>query len=207
MLELLASAPEDGWAYVREGELIRLIRPPYTRSRSSVVSEQSVKNAIAKHGFARSDESERCFRDWPAVIQFLGARMLEALRARRLEIIEDTGERLLEFASVETLNRYLARIDAELISSSRWDHAEHLLVNMLCLPAIREASASYDRAVALLKKVQEGRQREDRAKKQLAVEDNDFERVFPQASARYGRERITRVAEQISSRGHVFAFS
>jgi hypothetical protein len=207
MIELLALAPEDGWAYVKAGERIRLIRPPYTRCRSSVVGEQSVENALAKHGFMRSDDPERCFRDWPALIQFLGARMLESLRAKRLEIAEDTGERLLEFATVETLDRYLARIDAELIPNSRWDHAENLLVNMLCLPAIRDAAATYDRAVALLKKVQEGRRQEERAKIQLAVEDSDFERVFPQASARYGRERITRVAERISSRGHVFAFA
>jgi hypothetical protein len=207
MVEILALAPEDGWAYVREGERIRLIRPPYTRSRSFVVSEQSVAIAIAKHGFMPADDLERCYPDWPALIQFLGGRMLEALQAKRLEIAEDTGERMLEFATIETLNRYLARIDAELIPNSRWDHAESLLLNMLCLQVLREASESCNRAVALLKKVQEGRRQEENAKLRLAVEDGDFERVFPQASARYGRDRIARFAERISSRGNVFAFS
>jgi len=207
MIELLAVAPEDGWAYVKEDAEVRLIRPPFTRSLSSIVSEQWVENAVSKHGFVRPGEHERSFDDWPTLLQFLGKQMRSALTARDVEIAENAAERLLEFATPETLNRYLARIDAELIPNGRWDHAESLLLNMLCLPALRDVPESHGRAVMLLKKVQEGRRREREAKRGLADEDLHFDQVFPRASARYGREGITRVADQIAARGHVFAFS
>ena len=57
MLKLLATAPEDGWAFVQRDAEILLVRPPYRRWDLSIVPEATVERAIHDYGFAAMEEA------------------------------------------------------------------------------------------------------------------------------------------------------
>jgi len=73
MIQLLALAPEDGWAFARSGDRILLLRPPYVRRRHPAVDESVVTRAVAVEGFTAED---RVFADWPTLLAFLEEQFL-----------------------------------------------------------------------------------------------------------------------------------
>lgn len=60
MLKVVATALEDGWAFVRRGGMTILVRPPYSpyyQSNVVAVSEFAIEKAISTQGFIASDDS------------------------------------------------------------------------------------------------------------------------------------------------------
>ena len=62
MLELMAHAPDDGWAFVRDGDTIFLLRPPYQDNRLAVRMED-VERAVTVHGYLATNLSFATERD------------------------------------------------------------------------------------------------------------------------------------------------
>lgn len=207
MLELLAFAPEDGWAYIQTDTDVRLVRPPYTRNSMSVVKKDSVTTALTRYGFVLPPQGHAVFLDWPALLDFLGAQLIEARRAKDGGTADDTaGVGLLAFAPADTLRRFLDRIGDDLIPNCEWDHAENLLLKMLALPSLRDSADLYERALDLLGSVSQGRAKKQEELLGIAREDVDFVKVFPMALERYGRQEVDELADAIAGRGTVFAF-
>jgi hypothetical protein len=207
MLEILALAREDGWAFVRDGRRIRLLRPPYTGSSSADVSEATVATATARHGFVAPGPDRQRFADWPALVGFLKSEVVAARKARGLAApADEVGEQLLEYAPEATFRSFLDRIDRELLPAKAWDHAEKLLLRMLALPAFRENDDLCARAVALLERTSQGRKQAQADWGDLTAAADEALVVCLRASRRYGPDWIERHAVAIQQRGTVFSF-
>jgi hypothetical protein len=92
VIRLLAFVPEDGWAYVRSGAQIRLLRPPYRKRRHRVVPESAVRRAVAEEGFRAE---QRDFPDWPALFLFLEQRFLAGFSPPPATLAPDAAVRVL----------------------------------------------------------------------------------------------------------------
>lgn len=132
MIRLLALAPEDGWAFVRSGERILLLRPPYGKRRHPAVEESTVARAVAVEGFEASD---RTFPDWPAVMAFLEERFLAARETLPPALMPQSVERILRHAPPSALEGLLDRIEHELLPGRHWDAASGLLARFLTVDA------------------------------------------------------------------------
>lgn len=207
MIELLAFAPEDGWAYIQTDAKVRLVRPPFTRESISVVQKESVVTALTRYGFVLPPEGYQDFPNWSALFDFLRAQLVQALKAKGEWVADDSpGEDLLAFAPPDKLREFLARTEAELIPNEKWDHAENLLLKMLALPSFPQQVDLYERAVGLLGRVSQGRAKKQKELFTLAQEDVDFPKTFPRAAEHYGQQEVVKLAEEIACRGTIFSF-
>jgi len=208
MLEILALAPEDGWAFVRDGRRIRLLRPPYTGGATADASAVTAATATARYGFALPRPDRQRFADWAALIGFLRSEMTASRKARGLVLPGDeVAEQLLQYAPATTLRDFLDRIDRELLPARAWDHAEKLLLKMLALPTFRENAELCVRAVALLERTSQARKQTLEDWGDLTAPGDEAVAVCPRAGQRYGRDWIEERAAAIRQRGTVFSFA
>lgn len=191
MISLLAAAFEDGWAFVRQGYTIYLVRPPYQKRDLVEVHEAAVERAIRAHGFA---PELLPFQDWDALVDFLRGRIVTASRERA----EKSGEtqaaaRLLRNATPAVLASYLDRIEHELLPSLEIDAALRLLTAMSGLETVASDPALQGRTASLLERAVE-RMDEARAARSSAAlvsallhdDPAKIARTFPLAAERYG---------------------
>ncbi len=101
MVQLIAHAPEDGWAYAREGDSILLLRPPYQGNRL-VVGLEDVERAVTVHGYLASDLRFKTERD---LIQHLRDEVVRSWPVQ--EAPEELREDLLLLAEPEEIDLYL----------------------------------------------------------------------------------------------------
>jgi hypothetical protein len=206
MIKMLAIAPEDGWAYVQINNKIQLIRPPYTKSSSSVVSIESVETAITRYGFRQSDKKQDEFADWASLINHLNSLIVSSRKARGVEAPDNIGDEMLELAPEKILKEFLERIENELIPDFKWNHAEMLLIKMLKLQSFCENSDLHNKAIELLDKVNLTREQREKNKNVMATEDIEYNSIFRLTYQRYGKENVDKMTKDIYSRGLVFAF-
>lgn len=135
MLEIAAYLPEEGWAYVRDGETLRLVGPPFASAARATVPESTLLPAVTKFGF-RVANGLAPFANWDDVIAFLDAEVVRSRQERGLPPIkDDAAEQLLQYAPPDVLQKFLHRIETELIPNGKWEHAARLLRAMRNLPA------------------------------------------------------------------------
>jgi len=126
MLELLALALEDGWAYVRTGDVIQLARPPYHTDGLLTVAESTVEAAVTKHGFVASDKT---FANWEALIAHLRQRVEETQPDS--PSAQEIGQAYWEVANERDLTLALEHVEQELLPSGKYDHATRLVSAMV----------------------------------------------------------------------------
>jgi hypothetical protein len=204
MLELLAVAQEDGWAFVRVMDVTCLVRPPYKKSNVLGVDDAAVETALAKHGFVAPID-DRTFGDWAALVARLNQQVLQSRSAAGRPVPElGAGEELLEVAPREVLAGFLDRVECELLPEHRLDHAANLLTAMLKLPAVRKDANLCERISVLLGKLQESRAATETFRREVSRPFN-FDAVFPTIARLLGRKRVMELAEEVESSGQVFA--
>jgi len=194
MIQLLALAPDDGWAFARSGERILLLRPPYGKRPHPSVGESVVARAVAVEGFAAED---RVFPDWPALFTFLEERFLAGRTALPAALAPESVGRILRHAPHSALEGLLERIERELLPDRQWDAAGELLVRFLTVdsPALAADGDLRSRAAALLVRCQRARSAAGEMRRLVAVVD------APLAAKRYGLERVAGRAEEIRRDG------
>lgn len=203
MLELLAVAPKDGWAFVRVKEETCLVRPPYAKSNVLSVDDATVETALSKHGFV-SPVGDRTFVDWATLVARLNQQVLESRAAAGRPLPElGAGEELLKVAPPEVLSGFLDRVENELLPDHQLDHAANVLTAMLKVPACRKNAKLCERISVLLGKVQESRAATETFRREVASPSN-FDSVFPTIAHRWGRDRVMGLADKVASRGQVF---
>jgi hypothetical protein len=107
MLELLAYAPEDGWAFVKTPEGIVLQRPPYrSTTMRRQLDDSAVKHAVCHEGFTEPPQDR--MQDWAGLIQFLHQRIHESRRDHGQVLPEDgLGEQILQYAPSNVIDAFL----------------------------------------------------------------------------------------------------
>lgn len=198
-LKLEALSAVDGTGIVRAGQILRLVRPPYTLRGSPVLPEESVQDAILRHGFWASQEQ---FASWEELIDFLNRQVVVARRALGKEIPDSiSGEDIVDVASEEDLSVFLACVETDLIPKRMFDHAENFLVAFLASSALNRYPALGSRAAKLLRQTKQARRAAEAAASELASRDLRFPSL-----ERHGEvARSARVAENIIRWRSVFA--
>ncbi len=172
MLRLLAFAVNDGWAFVREGQSVVLIRPPYSTANMCRVPEESVETGVAGYGFSACEND---FADWRELIGFLNEQLRES---RGEQIVRDgLGGQMLQYAPCDVLDRFLARIETELLPAGSWEPAERLLIDMLKLPQVDEDAQIRARVTNLLDRTVTARNNAEIQRLRLVEQQNIVEQT------------------------------
>lgn len=184
MHEILAVASEDGWAYVRTDNLIKLIRPPYSPSTTQNVTKSEVEKAILTQGF-EAPVPNRQFTDWSSLIGFLRDQIVAA-RAQWGRPLPNAGigEAALALAPPDILVSFLDRVERELLPGEL-DHAQKLLISILKQPQVTREEGIHQRTVALLERVGDIRARSQ----YRPVRGNDLSK-FPSVIVKYGAHAV-----------------
>ncbi len=148
MIEILATALEDGWAYVKRDEDILLLRPPYEEWNVSPSSKATVEKAVSVHGFERL---HRSFDDWDSLIGFLEESLMDVRRAQGQKMpSSDSITEIVKFAPKEVVYTYFNRVESELIPNREYQAAVDLLTKILESDNVRNDVQMYERARDLL---------------------------------------------------------
>ncbi len=198
MLEVTAIAPRDGWAFVRDGGHIWLVRPPYTRATRAEVSEDAIGRAVSDHGFVVSDET---FPSWAGVVAFLEDQTVSAAGAA----LEDSERlrRLLAHAPLDVIQGYLTRIASELIPQGEYAAALALLAELLELDSVKNRRDLLDGATTLNADCRHALARASAARAGLARDEELLSRQLPHVVRALGLEPVDALAREIDRRHQV----
>jgi hypothetical protein len=203
MLNLLAAAPEDGWAFVKRGEETLLVRPPYRRWNLSVVPESAVEKAILTHGFVPMEES---FAQWDALVAFLEQQLVEARKAQGQAIPDSQSVReLVRHAPPHILEVYLDRVESELLPEGEWTAAQDLLALLIGLETVQDNAVLLKRTADLLGSCQTAKAQAESRRRELIDEQEDLARWFPNAVRRYAADPIREFMRQVWERQQLMA--
>ena len=203
MFDLLAAAPADGCAFVKNGKEILLVRPPYQRWNLSVVPESSVEKAVSTYGF---ESAEGSFNDWGSLIAFLEKRMVEERKARGQEIpTSESIKALVKLAPKDILNDYLKRVESELLPNREWDAASDLLVTLLRVDTIENDPDLRTRTLDLLDRCRSERAKVGAQERELMNEEENLVRLFPIAAEQHGTAPLNRYSREVADRGQLLA--
>lgn len=198
MFSLLAAALEDGWAFVKRGEEVLLVRPPYRQWSISVVPESTVEKAVHAHGFTLMKEK---FADWSSLVAYLQKQLVETRKAQGQAVPEsESVQRLVHYAPRHILVSYLDRIQLDLLPNREWNAALDLLTTLIDLEAIKKDPNLFDRTVDLLKRCREAMVEAKARKQQLIDENKELERLFPNVVQRYKASTIIKYMHTVSER-------
>jgi hypothetical protein len=151
MIELLAYAKEDGWAFYRdEATRVWHIRPPFSLPPEPR-SESSVSSAVCQRGYSVPAAKDFRFETVEALRKFLGSEMISA--RWRHPATDDAATELMNYATVHQVVRWLDRVEQELFPKHEWVHAERFLRHVLRLPAVVADPAVSQRAADMLTRV------------------------------------------------------
>ena len=155
MLELVAMAEEDGWAFVRTGEELVVVQPPYQVWNWAKATESQLEQAICRHGFRQAGES---FPDWRQLIQHLKQRQVAAWQERGgTGLTEREMEEMVQELSSDRLAEFLDHVETELLPRQQWAAAEKLLRVLLGVRTVLDSDFLRHRTLSLWDRCQEKR--------------------------------------------------
>jgi len=198
MIKLLATALQDGWAFVKQRNRVLLVRPPYEDQDLREVSESTVEKAVMAHGFAASD---REFQDWRSLIEYLDTEVLKRREALGLgEPDVESVRALVREAPPEVIRSYLDRIESELLPQAEQSVALDLLTALLSSKHLPEDQELYERAVSLIEQCRRGQAVEEERVRELA-DVAELGRCFPNAVERYNASHLADYARRLGRPG------
>ncbi len=201
MLRLIAAAFEDGWAFVEKDGQTILIRPPYQSANKLIVPESAIEAAIHAYGFEVWSES---FADWSELVAYLNQRLVDARKASKFFVDDPNATlELLRRAPKQVLERYIARVEGELIPGREFKAAASLLTHLMNLESVKSDTALFDQVARLLAISTEGLLRSALPVPEWV--EHDLSHRCPGAVRRYGAASISECSERFRQRGQVFA--
>jgi hypothetical protein len=165
-----------------------------------VLPEDSVQDAILRHGFSAAQEQ---FDNWKDAIVFLNQQAVAARRSLGKEIPDAiSGKDILNVAPSEVLSSFLDRVEREIIPQRLFDNAEDFLLAFLASRALGHQPELGARAAALLQRNKEARKKSEAGISELANRDIRF----PSLEQKQGDFALSvRLTKLIRERGCVFA--
>jgi response regulator RpfG family c-di-GMP phosphodiesterase len=124
------------------------VKPPYSLKEFPLVAEDSIRDAILKHGYSSSNEE---FQSWDQLKEFLNRHVVEARRDLGQQIPDSIDDaEIVEVAPSDVLERFLDRVETELIPRRAFDQVENFLLVLLSSPAVTSNAKRSQRAAKLL---------------------------------------------------------
>lgn len=129
MIKLLAFLPLDGSAIIERESALFFICPPYKKQNLKSIEKKVLDKAILRHDFCAADQF---FETWEALISFLDNKVSEVRLQQGQNLAEiNLGREIIDCAPPEILDRYLDKIEHELIPLQRFEHADAVIKAML----------------------------------------------------------------------------
>jgi hypothetical protein len=207
MLRLIAAAFSDGLAFVREDKKILLIRPPYKRAGSSVVSEGIAEKAVTQYGFTATENE---FINWTELIEFLRDKIVAQQIAAGHEIpARGVANGLLQHLPEESIVRLLDRVENELIPGGEYEAAIDFTSSIGALEIWMQNHKICKRVNKILLRCIQLKENMEKRRNELyrEVEIGDYSSVFPLSAIKYNPEVIMNLSESVSKRGQVLSTS
>src|SRR5262245_51315847 len=121
MLTLLAYAPDERWAFVRDGGRVVLVRPPFQNDMAA--SDAEVGRAVTVLGFAAL---ERDFNGRRALLDFLSEESVRVWRARApAKDLDSLRRDLLAVLTAADIDEQIAHAQEE-VEAGKLDEAQTL---------------------------------------------------------------------------------
>jgi len=181
---MIAIEPHDGWAFIIKDERLYLLRPPYQSNDLVESSEKDLTTAVSKYHF---QESNTVFNTLTEAINFLRDKYVESMKKSGFKLPkEEELKSLLEFATEDILLDYLDMAEQELIPNRNLDAAESLALELVQLEKVKENSAMFNRAVKIIKKCKEEKNRLN----PLTEKSLKLPQKYPNAKKRYSAKSI-----------------
>jgi hypothetical protein len=201
MLEVIATAKEDGWAFVKKDEQVFLVKPPYRASNLIPVSEDVIPKAVTSQGFHWIHQE---FNDWEGVVASLRAGLKEAHDAVLGHVADaDLQRELLEDAPMDILEGYLRRTEEELLPNHEWRAATTVLTVLLKLDSIRNNPDLFRHTVSLLEQASAEISKLNVERTKLTAEG--IVGRFPAAAKRYSVGPVVEYMQKVAQAHQVFA--
>jgi hypothetical protein len=171
MVTLLAYAPDERWAFAREGDRVVLVRPPFHHDVAT--SEAEVERAVTVHGFVAI---ARDFATRRALLDFLGDESVRVWKERApAKDLTSLRDDLLAALTVADLDRQIDRAGKK-IDGGEHDEAQTLLNRLLTAAAL---TREHRTAIAGMQQRAQTARNEDEERRRRALR--------PLVSARYRR--------------------
>jgi hypothetical protein len=198
-LRLKALCAAEGTGIVWLGGRLRLLRPPYTLTNSPILPEESIEEAILRHGFTAADQE---FATWNEVINFLNQQVVEARHELGDNIPESIpGADIMDVAPEEVLRDFMDRVERDLIPRAKYAHAENILFALLTSKASTRYPILGEKAVDLLRRNRAACARANTGLSELAKRDVRFKSLEKHGQLKKSEKR----AEEITRWGCIFA--
>lgn len=129
MLTVMALDRCNGWAFVKEGERVLLVRPPYQYAEALVATEATAMRAVTQHGYAASACQAH---DWAAAISWIREEVIRCSKEEGHELPEAgvAGRSVLRHAPQSMIEHLLERVKEELLPQGSLTSAEQILLAM-----------------------------------------------------------------------------
>jgi hypothetical protein len=199
MINLLAFAREDGWAFVERGSEVLLSKPPYWNSTTTAATKNMVEKAIRDYGFTRAAS---VFENWESLISHLKQEIVSAAGARRLPETGEQVKKLLDRASPEIIANFLKRIRDELIIADP-DAAKRAIVFILGLRAVQQDEMLRRESLSLLDHLL-NKTRDRKAIVRQSTQET-LQRKYKGVFDKYGNE-VEDAIERVREHGFQFGF-
>lgn len=151
MPRLLAVIPEDGWALVSDDDTIYFVRPPFRKLDRVPVSEATLADAVAVHGYeARDDAPEE---SWTDVVERIHANMIRLDGSKSLPSNSEMLSRLVNSSPQTVLIGILDRIEREWLVRGDLRTANRALSALLAADRVKDDKQLLQRALLLLQRI------------------------------------------------------
>jgi hypothetical protein len=200
-LKIVALAPYDGWAFVRENDNLFLLRPPYTVSSRDRCSPKELAEAVSKHGFNSVDRS---FGSYSELIQFVKDEYIKANKdnGKVVPTVEELKE-LLNYASEDVLLGFLEKAEKELLPEGKIEAAESLILDLMKLDKVIKNKNLFAQALNVIDKI--AKVRKEKKAWEMKFMKRRLKHVFSNIDKRYPAEQIMEKIEATHHRGMVFS--
>jgi hypothetical protein len=155
MIRLIAFAPRDGWALVREGEQWWHLQPPYRRADRRLLDTHVAERALMEQGFTPRDEP---FADWGTLTRALVQERVRALDSGERKATLGAWRAVLRRTTAERAREHLKTM-AAWIEEGDGVAAGRALVQLLAAPAVKESPELVSEVSDLIGRVLDQRER------------------------------------------------
>jgi hypothetical protein len=153
MPRLLATIPEDGWALVREGGVIYFVRPPFRKSERIPVSEATLADAVAVHGYESRDDAPD--EPWLDVVERIHASMTRLNANTSLPSNADMLSRLVSSGPQSVLTGLLDTIERQWLVKGELRIAQRALAALNAADRVKDDKQLLQRTSILLQRLLE----------------------------------------------------
>jgi len=159
MPRLLAIIPEDGWAMVREGQTTFFLRPPFRNAERVPVSEATLADAVAVHGYEASPDAPE--ESWAEAVERIRGIMVHANEDRELPSNMELLSRVLRSGPLSVLTALLDRVDQEWLPRSDMRAADRALKALFAEDRVKNDRVLLERALQLRQRLDHLRDEKD----------------------------------------------